>query len=155
MTTPTTYKKTPKGEEEIATRANRLSARERSLLVMADGKTQAVEIAKRAAALGDAESLLGTLLKGGFIAPVSEAVQPATTGFSAAHLEAARFASRYLLDSLGPASDMIGARVETCRDPGELADLLHKCREAIQVGVGRKKADEFLTRVVAILPDLR
>ena len=157
MVTPTTYKKTPKGEEEIATRAYRLSARERSVLVMADGRTPAAEIARRASALGDAQALLGTLLDGGFIEPVGQVAEtpPVAPSFSATHQEAARFASRYLLDALGPASDMIGARVEACRDPVQLIELLGKCREAIQAGAGRKKADDFWVRAQAILPDLR
>jgi len=148
MTAPATYRKTPKGEEEIATRAYRLSARERSVLVMADGKTSAADMAKRAAALGDPEALFGVLVSGGFIEAVGggAASQP-VSAFGAAHQEAVRFASRCLLDALGPVSDMIGARVEACRDPAQLIGLLEQCREAIQAGAGRKKAEEFWSGV--------
>jgi hypothetical protein len=103
---------------------------------MADGKTSAADIEKRAAFLGDPEALLGALISGGFVETVGSAAPKA---------------SRYLFDVLGPASDMIGARVEACRDPAQLISLLEQCREAIQVGAGRKKAEEFWSGVNARL----
>jgi hypothetical protein len=144
MTLPAAYKKTPKGEEEIATRGHRLSARERSVLVMADGKTSGLDLAKRAAALGDPDVLLGALIEGGFIEPIGQ-VTPSepVAAFGAVHREASRFAARYLLEALGPASDILSERVETCRDPMALIVLFERCREAIQAGAGKKKAEEF------------
>lgn len=156
MSEPATYRKTAKGEEEIAKRTYRLPARERSVLVMVDGKIPTGDLTKRAAMLGDAAALIGNLLAGGFIEGVGAAVeaQPAAAVFDASHQEAARYAAHFLLDALGPGSDMIGARVEACRDPGELVPLLEKCREAIQVGAGKRKAEEFWAGVKARLAGL-
>jgi hypothetical protein len=153
MTPSAAYGKTPKGEEEIATRRYRLSPRERSLLVMSDGRISGADLAKRAAVLGDPDALLGALIGGGFIEAIEPPApaEPAVAVFGSAHQEAARFASRYLLDALGPASDMIGAWVEACRDPEQLMGLIEKCREAIQVGVGARKAEDFQAGVVARL----
>lgn len=147
------YKKTQKGEEEMATRAHHLSARGRSLLVMVDGKITMTELARRAAVLGDADALVSALVDGGFIeatggaeagsAAAATAATAATAVYGAKHQDAARFASRFLLEALGTASDLLGARVETCRDPVALNVLLEKCREEIRAGAGAKKADQF------------
>jgi hypothetical protein len=144
------YKKTQKGEEEMATRAHHLSARGRSLLVMVDGKITMTELARRAAVLGDADALVSALVDGGFIeatggveAGSAAAATAATAVYGAKHQDAARFASRFLLEALGTASDLLGARVETCRDPVALNVLLEKCREEIRAGAGGKKADQF------------
>ncbi len=145
------FRKTPKGDEEIATRACRLSARLRSVLIMVDGKCLGGELLKRASVLGDGEALVGALLEGGFIEAAATTVK-APVAFGDAHREAVRFASRYLLDALGPASDAMGARIEACRDPIELASLLESVREAIRVGVGKNRADDFWSGVTARLP---
>lgn len=141
------YKKTQKGEEEMATRAHHLSARGRSLLVMVDGKITMTELARRAAVLGDADALVSALVDGGFIEATGGAeagsAAAATAVYGAKHQDAARFASRFLLEALGTASDLLGARVETCRDPVALNVLLEKCREEIRAGAGAKKADQF------------
>ena len=145
------FRKTPKGDEEIATRACRLSARLRSVLIMVDGKCLGGELLKRASVLGDGEALVGALLDGGFIEAAATTVK-APAAFGDAHREAVRFASHYLLDALGPASDAMGARIEACRDPIQLTSLLESVREAIRVGVGKKRADDFWSGVTARLP---
>ena len=61
------FRKTVKGDEEVATRACHLSARLRSVLIMVDGKSIGAELLKRASVLGDGEALVGALLDGGFI----------------------------------------------------------------------------------------
>jgi hypothetical protein len=152
------YRKTAKGEEEIATRSYRLASRLRSVLVMADGKILGGELLRRAAMLGDGEALLATLLEGGFVEATGNAAAasaaPAPAAFGDAHKAAARFAAHYLLEALGPASDMIGARIESCRDAATLRGLLESAREAVRAGAGRKRAEDFWAALQARLPGL-
>jgi hypothetical protein len=145
------YRKTQKGEQEVATRACRLSARMRSVLIMVDGRILGAELLRRAAALGEGGALLGALIEDGFIETAQPAAQQATQApaFGAAHQDLVRYASRFLLESLGPASDAMGVRIEACRDAGELAVMLDECREMIRVGAGRRKAEEFWAGVTA------
>jgi hypothetical protein len=62
------YKKTQKGLEEMAQRTV-LGMRERTLLVMVDGKTAAADLLARAQHMPDPPALLAKLIDGGFIAP--------------------------------------------------------------------------------------
>jgi hypothetical protein len=145
------FRKTPKGDEEIATRACHLSARLRSVLIMVDGKIVGAELLKRASVLGDGPALVGALVDGGFIEAAATTVH-APAAFGAAHRETVRFASHFLLEVLGPASDAMGARIEACRDPAALASLLESFRETIRVSAGKKQAEDFWSGVTARLP---
>lgn len=152
------YRKTPKGEQEIATRANGLSARVRSVLIMVDGRISGADLLKRAGVLGEGGALVGTLIDGGFIEPVAGAADtPAASAsgrdqFGPAHLETILFASRFLVEALGPAFDELGGRIEACRDSAKLMHLLEGVRDVIGSNAGRKKAEAFWTGVMARLP---
>lgn len=65
--TNTVFDKTDKGRVEIATRANRLAARQRTLLLLVDGHRDTVELMEKVAGLGLNETALVELLEGGFI----------------------------------------------------------------------------------------
>lgn len=65
--TNTVFDKTDKGRTEIATRANRLAARQRTLLLLVDGHRDTIELMEKVAGLGLNEKALVELLKGGFI----------------------------------------------------------------------------------------
>ncbi len=151
------YRKTPKGEQEIATRENGLSARLRSVLIMADGRITGADLRRRAGALGDGEALVAALVGGGFIEPIPlNAGAPAASTssrdeFGPAHLETVRFASRFIVETLGPAFDELGGRIESCREPAALMRLLEGVRELIGANVGRKKAELFWAGVTARL----
>jgi hypothetical protein len=152
------YRKTPKGEQEIATRASGLSARVRSVLIMVDGRVTGADLLKRATALGDGNALVGTLVDGGFIESASGPVgTPAAmstnpTEFSPAHGEAVRFASHFIVEALGPAYDELGGRIEACRDPAKLLHLLEGVRDVIASNAGKKKAEAFWAGVTTKLP---
>lgn len=68
------YQKTDKGAQEIATRSFRLPARERSVLILVDGKRTGTEIIAQAMHFGDAEQFLAHLLNDGFIEPRGSAI---------------------------------------------------------------------------------
>jgi hypothetical protein len=65
------YRKTFKGQNEMTTRAFRLPARERSVLVLVDGKRNGAELIDRGVHFGDSEAFLDHLIEAGFIEPVA------------------------------------------------------------------------------------
>ena len=172
------YRKTAKGLEEMATRAYRLPARERSLLILVDAKRNAQELIDNSRHLGDSSTFLEHLFNEGFIEPVgslsAEPTPPAEAGPTdasapppitkpvvgtattvltpAARKEVINFARKVLFDNLGPDADTLAARIEASRNQSELYQALEKGRDALQAIVGRRKAEEFWQGVVARLP---
>jgi len=150
------FHKTSKGEEEITNRCHGLTPRARSLLIMVNGKTTGEELRKRGDALGGGIDLFQVLVEGGFIGPLASAVDspasPAPSPFGPAHAEAVKFASHFIVESLGPAYDELGGRVEACRDPAKLVPLLESVRDVIEGNAGKKKAEAFWAGVMAKLP---
>lgn len=159
------YRKTAKGQEEMATRAFKLPARERSLLVLVDGKSTGAQLLARTAHLGDPGAFLEHLIADGFVeavgapaaasqpipaapaavprpSPAASASRPSAAP-GAVPREAVNFARRYLIDTLGPDADALTARLEACRDRREAVAQLEKCRDALQSIAGRRKAEEF------------
>jgi len=175
------YRKTEKGRTEIATRANKLGLRERTMLIMVDDKTtRAGLLAKNTHATS--EDILNTLLAEGYIetapgtgaasaepAPAASAAaaappaagEPAASAAApapaAAPVEvslqsASRYACRALVTLLGPGADDLTALVEKCKNVEELGTRLEKCRDVVQAMAGRRKAEEFWAGVSARLP---
>ncbi|MCX7166378.1 MAG: hypothetical protein NTV11_08895 [Rhodocyclales bacterium] len=169
------YRKTEKGRTEIATRANKLGMRERTLLIMVDDKTTRSDLLSRSAhpasgdildsllAQGFIETDMGTMPAGAGITPVASVVpaaagtiRPAAAAGQAAVevslVSASRFACRALVTYLGPGADDLTALVEKTKGAAELATILEKCRQIIQGMAGRQKAEEFWAGVSARLP---
>jgi len=161
------YRKTEKGRTEIATRANKLGMRERTLLIMVDDKTSRSGLLTKNTHPGSAE-ILDSLLAQGFIevdsgsapaaAPSATPPAGAPNAASAAPpvevslTSASRFACRALLTYLGPGADDLTALVEKCKGVEDLTSRLQKCREVIQAMAGKRKAEEFWAGVSARLP---
>jgi hypothetical protein len=168
------YKKTQKGQEEMAQRTV-LGMRERTLLVMVDGKTTAADLLAKAHHMPDPQGLLAKLINGGFIA--TDASPAPATGTTAAAAsppaapesatapapapavtvqpsmqEAVRFARRYLNDALGPDADMLVEAIEKCKTPAELRIRMEKTRQALAGGAGKRRAEEFWAGVEVRLP---
>ena len=164
------YHKTEKGRTEIATRANKLGMRERTMLIMVDDKTTRDGLLAKNAH-PTSEGILNTLLADGYIEiagggqPVAAAL-PATADAPATAaapvpgqpavevslVSASRFACRALVANLGPGADDLTTLVEKCSSLEDLKTRLEKCRMVIQGMAGKKKADEFLAGVSARLP---
>jgi hypothetical protein len=153
------YKKTQKGLEEMAQRTV-LGMRERTLLVMVDGKTTAAELLARAQHMPDPQGLLAKLIEGGFIAADASAA-PATAAASAPAAAAPqdqrimqdtmRYAERFLDEVLGPEADLLAEAIGRCKTMPELRTRLEKTRDAI-AGMGKKRrAEEFWANVEARL----
>lgn len=153
------YKKTQKGLEEMAQRTV-LGMRERTLLVMVDGKTTAADLLARAQHMPDPQGLLAKLIEGGFIvADASAAPASATASAPAATApqdqrtmqDTMRYAERFLDEVLGPEADLLAEAIGRCKTLPELRTRLEKTRDAI-AGMGKKRrAEEFWANVEARL----
>lgn len=153
------YKKTQKGLEEMAQRTV-LGMRERTLLVMVDGKTSGADLLARAHHMPDPQGLLAKLIDGGFIATTGDA--PAATGGAPQPAPPApqdtlvmknvmRYAEHFLDQVLGPDADMLSEAIGRCKTLPELRARLEKTRDAVE-GMGkRRKAEEFWMAVQALL----
>lgn len=151
------FHKTPKGEEEISHRSHGLVPRARSLLIMVNGKLTGDELQKRGESLGGGSDLFLSLVEGGYVEASAgptglSAATPAPTVFTPAHAETARFASHFIVESLGPAYDELGGRIEACRDPAKFLHLLEGVRDVVDSNAGKKKAEAFWAGVTARLP---
>ena len=164
------YRKTEKGRTEIATRANRLGLRERTMLIMVDDKTtRSGLLAKNSHPTS--EGILNSLLADAYIeiTPETEAAAsaPPAAAAEAAPMtaptpvqpdvevslqSASRYACRALVTFLGPGADDLTALVEKCKDVGELTARFEKCRDVIQAMAGKRKAEEFWVGASARLP---
>lgn len=154
------YKKTQKGLEEMARRTV-LGLRERTLLVMVDGKTTAADLLSRAQHMPDPQGLLAKLIEGGFIA--AESVTAAPTAAAPAQPAAVsaqdrlimqnvmRYAERFLDQVLGPDADALAAAIDKSKTLPELRTRIEKTRDVIE-GMGkRRRAEEFWTTAQALL----
>ena len=177
MTDAGIYRKTEKGRNEIATRANKLGLRERTMLIMVDDKTtRAGLVAKNTHPTSD--GIINDLLARGYIEVVRDtaaadpALAPATAEPAAAApppaaanaaapgaapvevslQSASRYACRTLVTLLGPGADDLTTLVEKCKSVEELTARLEKCRDVVQAMAGKRKAEEFWAGASARLP---
>lgn len=170
------YQKTEKGLQEIATRAHKLPARERSMLILVDGKNSGEQVIAQGKHFGDAEAFFAHLVEDGFIAPVGGAAattQPSVQGatptarqapapptqpatelsaqqvFDRAALVPAirRYAVTFFREQLGPDGDPFTVKIEKAATYGELMALLEKYRDVIKQLKGVARAEQFWTRV--------
>ena len=151
------YRKTAPGLEAIATRSPALGPRERSLLIMVDGRRKVAELN----AIGNAGELLPALLAKGFIEPVTPAgaaydpTQPAPLeGIPAPKAPqplsvqaAQRLAVRRLTDLLGPSATDLCLRVEKARTAPELVAALRHVEGTLRQVLGAPAAARFIQEV--------
>lgn len=144
-------KKTEKGRVEVQTRAYRVGPRERSVLIMVDGKTPARLLVAKLAFMKKADEILDELCVGGFIDIGGTEDYPAQRKTPVApmtplteELRARRqFAREFVRVTLGPSADYMVLRLEGCHSRETLLPLLEECRDYIEVGAGQQKAQEF------------
>ncbi len=149
------YYKTAKGQDEITTRRNQLSARLRTLLVMVDGRSSGAVLLAKGKAFGDAAALLQQLIAEGFIeaAAIPSVAPPAAAAPDTVLPAVIQLACHQLIDKLGPSADALTGRLEACRTRDELLAALENCRDAVRAIAGRSKAEEFWTAVTARLDE--
>ncbi len=145
-------RKTDKGRAEVETRAFRVGHRERSVLIMVDGKTPAKVLLAKLAFMKKADAILEELRVGGFIDMGSHENARPPNMFATAiratpltqDLRARRqYARNFVIEALGPAGDDLAIKLETCDSREALLMLLEKCRAVIESGAGRQRAQEF------------
>ncbi|CAG0984120.1 hypothetical protein BURK2_02014 [Burkholderiales bacterium] len=154
------YRKTQKGLDELAHRTV-LGMRERSLLVMVNGKSTVADLLKAAAFMPDPQGIMSKLVEGGFITAAFAGAQatgqfavPGAVAFidQPAIREIVEFAERFLDETLGPDADMLAETIEKCKNMTELRTRLERIRDAVD-GMGKKKrAAEFWAHVETKLP---
>ena len=167
----TVYRKSPKGQQEIETRANRLGPRLRAALILVDGRRSDADL--RALIQTEADATLLSLLEGGFIEVVGAApapsaapapatvpvpqrpedAAPSAAGPSAAALaERRRLAVRHLTDQLGPVVEELALRIEKTRTWPELRPVLELGRTVLQTARGPAAAARFAAQFIDAPP---
>lgn len=162
----TVYRKSPKGQQEVETRAHRLGPRLRTALILVDGRRSDADL--RALIQTDADATLQTLLEGGFIEVVATAAAPAVApapalapratpapaapvapaASAAALTERRRQAVRFLTDNLGPMAEDIALRIEKARNPAELRTELELGRTVLARARGGATAARFAAQFI-------
>ena len=166
----TIYRKTAKGHSEIETRAHRLSPRQRSALIMIDGRRSDDDVRKLIPQ--QADETLRLLGEQGFIeiigitqdlpapratpvavpvpavqvaAPVSAPV--ARPAVPARDFEATRAqAVRLFTDMVGPMAESLAIKMERARSPDELRTLVQTAQQIIGNTRGGRAAADYGTR---------
>jgi len=162
------YHKTAKGSEAIATRQHGLSPKQRSMLIMIDGKRGFDEIVRISQALGDPEQLLGQLFDDGFIEPMpgvpaaptpalpaaSAPVAAPTAGAAPAVTlkDAQRYAVRRLTALLGPNAEDFCLRIEAARNLHDFQVAVQKAEGMVRQFKGAQGAQDFAAEIQAHMP---
>jgi hypothetical protein len=149
----TVYRKTDKGINEVATRANKLVPRLRTALILVDGARDDDVLSQLIA--HDPEKTLGELLSMGYIeaASVTEAAPSPSAAKAAAEPPGATaersFASfraeavRAFNDLTGPAGEALAIKMERATSREQLAPLLQTAYQIIGNSRGAQAATEF------------
>jgi hypothetical protein len=166
MNSDDVLQKTPKGVEEMKTRAFGLPQRMRTVLIQIDGKAAVRDLVARLSAYPDLAAILDRLVEGGFVAvpatgngtaPARAAADP-TQGSVAGALSAEegvrlaiRDLCRYLHDNLGPDADLVTGRIERAVTRDEFAQASRRAIAMLSAGAGQAKAAQFQARAQALL----
>ncbi|MBP6852335.1 MAG: hypothetical protein KA164_12080 [Rhodoferax sp.] len=161
------YRKTGKGQEAIAQRAHGVVGRARSLLILVDGQRPQSALEQLAAGLGDVAQMLAQLEADGLIttratgavptqpAPLAPEPQRATAPTPSGGVplpQAKAFASRQLMQILGPTSEALCLRVEAARNRDEFIESIRRAYAVVAEVRGRTQADAFGAMIEANLP---
>lgn len=159
------YHKSAKGSEAIATRQHgALTPKQRSMLILIDGKRSFDELVRLSGMGGDTEQLLEQLLEQGLIEPgavIAPAPAPtsapaplaAASGKQAGTLaEAQRFVVRRLTDLLGPNAEELCLRIEATRNAHDLHVAVARAEGILRQYVSAHVAAEFMADAQAHMP---
>jgi hypothetical protein len=148
------FLKSAKGEQEIATQANKLPIKHRSVLIMIDGKMSEHSLLAKLSGMFDGKSIVADLESHGFIErrtdpkPALHAVENKGPALSTA-------AKQYMIDTmyavLGPEADTFVSKIEKCKSNSDLSGLVESCSGTL-AGIGKKKkAEEFSSKLRELL----
>jgi len=151
---PTIFRKTAKGVDEVATRANRLVPRLRTALILVDGSRSSGELGKLIPQ--DADATLMELVRGGYIEAAGEVpskpVRAAAPATGEGELEGSAFnkfraeAVRAFNDLTGPTGEALAMKMEKTATREQLGPLLQTAYQIIANARGNQAALEFKAR---------
>lgn len=148
--------KSAKGEQEIATRVNKLPIKHRSVLIMVDGTTSEEALLAKISGMFDGKIIVNDLETHGFIerkAGLKSApqAQAATAKPQILNVSAKQYMIDYMYQVLGPEADTFVGRIEKCKTNSDLAGMIDPCRDTI-LGVGKqKRAAEFEVKIKELM----
>jgi|CXWK01.1.fsa_nt_gi hypothetical protein len=151
----TIYRKTPKGQAEIETRAHHLPPRLRTPLIMVDGKRSVDELRKLIT--NQPDECLVALLEQGFIEAAEVATAPKPTAPPAPAAPASgtitpgvdalrRQAVRELNELLGPMGEAVAIKLEGAKSLEQLRHSLGIARDILANSRGAGAANAFAAR---------
>jgi len=151
------YRKTPKGVDEVQTRANRLPPRARGALILVDGQRTDEELARLIPV--QAAETLAALAEAGFIEVIAATPSPAVSAppptapppvrqpdFKLVQREAVR----RLVELVGPSADDLAIRMEAARSMDQLRPLLVHARSLIGNVRGAQTAADYIAALSAL-----
>lgn len=164
------YSKTEIGLNAIKDRASGLTPRQRSLLIMCDGKRDSAEILKNTAGMGVTAQDLETLVAMNVLVGVSTPANPAQVVAPPANPAPVtnqnvetpvarsvtpeelkiliRRATKQLENLLGPSCEPMSLKLEKSKNYDEFAIKVHDIRRVLVSIRSEKVADEFLASVL-------
>jgi len=146
--------KSAKGEQEIATRINKLPIKHRSVLIMIDGTSSEQSLLAKISGMFDGKTIVSDLETHGFIerkAGQKPALQVAEAKGPSLNTSAKQYMIDYMYKVLGPEADTFVGRIEKCKTNADLAGMIDSCRDTIR-GVGKQnKAEEFEVKVKELI----
>jgi len=149
--------KTPKGHEEIRSRAHGLSQKLRALLIMVDGKSTVGELLGRFPGVAEIQSNLRQLIELGFVQVAAGAAAPAAATSAAAtptdappkpapgetRAKAMSGLVRMVIEAMGPDADLVTGQLERARTPEEFEKAAQRCTAMLEGVAGAKKSQPF------------
>ena len=147
------YRKTQRGVEALAVRQGGLTPRQRSLLILVDGRRDGSELATLGAACGDVAELLNAMLVEGYVERIGAAPAPAEPRKAApapAPLALPQLRSqavRRLTDMLGPAATDMCLRLEKAQTLQDFRAIVQRMEPRLAQGVGSQRAPAFVGEI--------
>jgi hypothetical protein len=158
------YVKTEKGEEEIRSRAYKLSQRLRTILIMVDGTTTGGGLAQKAKALGVPDDFMEHLLEGGFVAPqttespaqsaaavAATPVVPMGADELANFIAVQKFMNATVSDALGFRGLPMVLKIERASSRDELRALVDELTERLNKAIGPLRAKGIVDQLRGLL----
>ena len=163
MKAASVFIKTQKGRDEVRTRSHRLSARERTTLIMVDGTRCLADIQAVSPTPDEVETHLQRLLETGLIGPGTDTTPDACASLAAPDpspepacdpdLEKTRrFIQEVAEDTLGRDAAAFTDTLVAANDTQSLLKLAQHLRDVLYRMTNGKEADQFLQTVRELAP---
>lgn len=152
--------KTRKGHEELAQRSGALAQKQRSMLILIDGKTPCSDLTRKCAFFSDCNEQLAWLLAHGYVEAITAGPQTTGKPVAGAPLISAMPGSSsgrdaliaLSLELLGNHADAVVRRLQDTPDnPDALHMALERCHKLIRLSIDEKKAERFLRQGSVLL----